>query len=106
MLLGDVIRDLTDEHSAAGALVALGDLSLLARIETARAAYCETAGAYAANAVARFADGAGDEDWLDLMNVMERTRDPAGVCLQRMIEWSLKRDVAPPSSSCSCQHGH
>jgi hypothetical protein len=106
MLLGDIIRDLTDEHCATGALVALGDLPLLAQIETARTAHGETAGAYAANAVARFADGASDEDWLGLMNAVERTDDPAGACLRRMIEWSLKQDAEDEGHSCSCGHTH
>lgn len=106
MLLGDIIRDLTDEQMAMGALLALDDFSLVARIEATRKAHGETAGGYAANAVARFADGAGDEDWVGLMGAMERTRDPAAACLKRMIEWSLKQDAAPRAHACSCGHEH
>ena len=106
MLLGDIILELTDEHCAAGALIALGDLPLLAKIEAARTAHDETAGAYAANAVSRFADAAGDEDWLGLMSAIERTDDPAGACLRRMIEWSLQQDSANGGHACACGHTH
>ena len=106
MLLGDIIRDLSSESTATAALVGLGDLPLLAQIETARTAHDETAGGYAAGAVARFADGAGDEDWLGLMNALERTDDPAGACLRRMIEWSLKQDAEAPAHACSCGQAH
>ena len=106
MLLGDIIRELSTESTASAALIALGDLPLLAQIEIARSAHDETAGGYAAGAVARFAGGAGDEDWLGLMNAIERTDDPAGACLRRMIEWSLKQDAETPEHSCSCGHQH
>ena len=106
MLLGDIIRELSNEGTAAGALVALGDLPLLLRIDAARAAHEETAGGYAAGAVARFADGAGDEDWLALMNAIERTDDPASACLRRMIEWSLTQDSDGPENACSCGQHH
>ena len=100
MLLGQMIRDLTDENRATEALVALGDLPLLARLE--RHAQGEAAGAYAANAVALFADGASDEDWLGLMNRLERTDDPAAACLRTMIEWSLDRDAQETHEGCTC----
>jgi hypothetical protein len=104
MLLGQMIRNLTDESRAAEALVALGDLPLLARLEGR--AQGETAGAYAANAVALFADGASDEDWLGLMNKLERTDDPASACLRTMIEWSLNRDGQERHEGCTCGHEH
>lgn len=102
MLLGQVIRNLSDEATAAETLLSLGDLALVARIETVRGAHNETAGAYAANAVARFADAAGDEDWLALMNRLERSDDPAAACLHMMIDWSLKQDAPNQAHSCSC----
>jgi hypothetical protein len=106
MLLGDMIRDLTDERNAAEALMALGDLPMVAAIEQARAPHGESAGAYAAGAVARFADHAGDEDWLALMNTIERTDDPASACLRAMIAWSLKDEAQDGHAGCTCGQEH
>ena len=106
MLLGDMIRNLSDEAQAAEALLGLSDLPLVAAIEQARQAHGETAGGYAAGAVARFADQAGDEDWLALMNRIERTDDPAAACLRAMLEWSLKQDSTEGETGCSCGHSH
>ena len=101
MLLGDIIRDLADESTAAEALLSLGDLPLVARIQHARRSEA-TAGAYAAGAVARFADCADDKAWLGLMNRIERTDDPAAACLRTMVEWSLTLDEG---HACGCGDG-
>lgn len=101
MLLGDIIRNLTDESQATATLLHYGELPLLARIEAARVDL--TAGAYAAAAVARFADQADDECWVGLMGKIERSDDPAAACLRTMIEWSLKQER---SAGCGCGHGH
>ena len=106
MLLGQVIRDLADETKATEALIGLGDLALLARVETTGSAHGESRGAYAAGAVARFADQADDEAWLGLMNKIERTDDPASACLRTMIEWSLQQDAPQADHACTCGHGH
>jgi hypothetical protein len=81
---------------------------LFARVGEAATRYQETAGEYASGAVRRFANLAGSEDWLGLMNVVERTDDPGTGCLIYMVNWSLKKDEAPDPpahAGCTCGGG-
>lgn len=105
MQLGKIIRDFSDEARAEEALVACGDLLLLARIGQAASRFDETAGEYATGAVQRFANLASSEDWLALMTAIERAEDPAFDSLSHMLNWSLKQDEAEPArrqAGCSC----
>ena len=105
MQLGELIRGFSDETAAGEALLACGDIVLFARVSQAGDRYKETVGEYAAGAVRRFANLADSEDWLGLMNVVERVSGPGIGCLTYMITWSLKRDETPDNvknSSCSC----
>lgn len=104
MLLGEIIRDFGQEANAAEALLACRDITLLARVDEAARRYEETVGEYAAGAVRRFANLAASEDWLGLMNAIERAEDPASDCLKTMMTWSLKQDEAPQPahSGCTC----
>ena len=104
MLLGDLIKQLQTEDHASIVLERIGDLSLFARMQDMAAQHEEAPGEYACGAASRFANRASDEDWLSLMNIIERTDDPATSCLRHMIEWSLKDDAKPeePPHSCSC----
>ena len=78
MQLGKIIRDFSDEARAGEVLIACGDLVLLARIGEVAGRFDETVGEYATGAVQRFANLASSEDWLALMNAIERADDPAG----------------------------
>lgn len=89
MLLGDLIARLDDEAVAAEALIGLADLSLVARVEAAAEASGLTPGAVAARAVAAFADGASEDDWLSLVGSLSRSDEPGRECLRRMLEASL-----------------
>jgi hypothetical protein len=105
MQLGDIIRSLSEEAAANESLLACNDIVLFARIGEAAKRYEETVGEYASGAVRRFANLAGNEDWLGLMNVVERTDDPGTGGLVYMVSWSLKRDEAPELSAhagCTC----
>lgn len=105
MQLGEIIRNFGEEATAIEALLALGDLSLLARVGESARYYDETVAEYAAGAVRRFANLASSEDWLALMNAIERTDEPGQRCLTHMLHWSLKRDEAqdaPPHEGCTC----
>jgi hypothetical protein len=105
MQLGEIIRNFSEEDTANEALLALGDLSLLARVGKSAEHHEETVGEYAAGAVRRFANLASSEDWLALMNAIERTDEPGRRCLTHMLHWSLRRDEAesaPPHAGCSC----
>jgi hypothetical protein len=92
MLLGEVLKRLSDTAFAAETLVALGDLALMAGVEAEAARQGETAGDYAAGAIRRFATFAGDEDWLALMTALERAPDPGAACLRHMVAWCLRHD--------------
>ena len=94
MQLGTLMAHLASEDDAAAALGTLGNIILYAEVQAVGERYDETPGEYVANAARRFAAVAGDEDWLNLMTVMERSDDPARAALERMLRWSLKRDAA------------
>jgi hypothetical protein len=108
MQLGEIIRGFSEEAPAHEALLACNDIVLFARVGEAAGRYDETLGEYAAGAVRRFANLAVSEDWLGLMNLIERADDPGIGCLTYMVNWSLKQDEAPAASShagCSCGGG-
>ena len=105
MLLGDIIRDFSEEAKADEALLACGDLALVASVAAAADRHEETAGEYAASAVRRFADQAANEDWLGPMNVIERADNPGIECLTFMVRWSLKQDEAPRPAGHTCGCG-
>lgn len=106
MQLGEIIRGFDDEARAAEALVACGDIVLLARVDAMTIRFGESVGEYASGAVRRFANLAGSEDWLGLMNILERTTDPGAGCLTYMVGWSLKQDEAPPAPPADINHAH
>ena len=76
MQLGAIIRSFCEEAPANEALLACNDIVLFAQVGETAARYEETVGEYAAGAVRRFANLAVSEDWLGLMNVIERAGDP------------------------------
>jgi hypothetical protein len=97
MQLGDIIRSFSEDAAASEALLACNDIVLFARV-----------GEYASGAVRRFANLAGSEDWLGLMNVVERIDDPGTGCLVYMVNWSLKKDETPEPpahAGCTCGGG-
>jgi hypothetical protein len=103
MLLGDVIAGLDDEALAMQALIGLGDLALVVRVEEAAAGEGLTPGAFAARAVQIFSSDASDEDWVSLIGVMGQTTDPGQACLRKMVEFALR-----PSTGAGhvCGHRH
>ena len=107
MQLGEIIKSFSEEAPASEALLACNDIVLFARVGEAATRHDETVGEYAAGAVRRFANLAVSEDWLGLMNVIERADDPGIDCLTHMIKWSLKQDEAAqaPHPSCGCGGG-
>jgi hypothetical protein len=106
MQLGELIRDFSEEAVAHEALLACDDMVLFAQVSEAARGYDETVGDYAASAVRRFANFATSEDWLGLMNVLERAPDPGLGCLSHMVKWSLRQDAAPaPAAHAGCTCG-
>jgi hypothetical protein len=110
MHLGTLIARLEHENNAAMALEALGDIVLFTAVSEAGSRHEESPGAYAAGAVARFADGAGDEDWVGLIGHIERAEDPGHAALVRMLQWALARDAVDAAgaqqTACSCGAPH
>jgi hypothetical protein len=105
MQFGEIIRSFSEEAPASEALLACNDIVLFARVGEAATRYDETIGEYAAGAVQRFANLAVSEDWLGLMNLVERADDPGIGCLTYMVNWSLKQDEAPEvptHAGCTC----
>ena len=105
MQLGEIIKDFSEEAPASEALLACNDIVLFARVGEAAGRYEETVGEYAAGAVRRFANLAISEDWLGLMNVVERADDPGIGCLTYMVNWSLTQDempAVPAHAGCTC----
>ena len=105
MQLGEIIRNFSEEAPADEALIACNDIVLFAQVGDAAARHDETTGEYAAGSVRRFANLASSEDWLGLMNVIERAQDPGTSCLAYMIKWSLKQEEAPVAAvhqGCTC----
>lgn len=109
MQLGALIANLEDEADAAAALEALNDLVLFAEVQAAGARFDEGPGEYLSNAVRRYASTASDEDWLQLMTLIERSTDPARSALQFMLRWALAQDSLPETTPacglCSCSGG-
>jgi hypothetical protein len=112
MMLSHILRNLTDDRLAEEALIGLGDLVLLAAIETEAALFEEARGEYVVGAVRRFARLAKDEDWLAVMGKLERGDRPAEAFLTFVLHWALKRDseernpVVSGQSGCSCDEDH
>ena len=108
MQLGEIIKAFSEDVAANEALLALNDISLFAQVQHAAERFDETTGEYAAGSVRRFANLASSEDWLSLMNIIERARDPGTDCLGFMVKWSLKQDATPakePHPGCTCGGG-
>jgi hypothetical protein len=105
MQLGEIIRSFSEEAPASEALLACNDIVLFAQVGEAADRYDEAVGEYAAGAVRRFANLATSEDWLGLMNVIERANDPGIDCMTYMVKWSLKQDetpAVPAHAGCTC----
>lgn len=103
MMLSHILRGLMDDRAAEEALISLGDLVLLASVETEAAHFEETRSEYVVGAVRRFARLASDEDWLAVMGKLERGDRPAEAFLTFVLRWALKRDMEQRNPHNSCQ---
>jgi hypothetical protein len=90
MLLGDVLAQFDDEAIAAEAILSLGDLALVARLQREAELNGRTLGAFASAAVRRYAAEASDEEWLTMIGVLQRAADPGGMCLRRALSYVLQ----------------
>jgi hypothetical protein len=110
MQLGELIRTFSEDVAANEALLALDDISLFTEVRHTAERFDETTGEYAAGSVRRFANLASNEDWLGLMTIIERAKDPGMDCLDYMVKWSLKQDAMLAKelhAGCTCgDQGH
>jgi len=93
MQIGALIECLEREDDAGEALAALGDLVLFAKVVAMGERFDESPAVYTAGAVARFAGGASDEDWVSLIGALERSGEPGQEFLVRALGWSLAHDA-------------
>lgn len=110
MQIGELIERLEQEDDAGEALAALGDIVLFAQVASMGERFEESPAEYTAGAVARFAAGASDEDWVSLIGAIERAREPGHAFLVQALQWSLARDARelagnPTVKSCGCGAG-
>lgn len=85
MLLGELIARFNDEAVAEEAVLAIGDLAMLAALRERAAATGTSVGACLAEAARRYATEASDEEWITLIGTMSRAQDPGAVFLRRAL---------------------
>lgn len=100
MLLGDLITRFSDQAVAEEAVLALGDLTMLALLREEADATGLGLGECVAAAARRYAAEASDEEWVTLMGVMGKEPDPGAVFLRRALVHAHRR---PDTSGCG--HG-
>jgi hypothetical protein len=96
MMLGEMIAGFKDPAFAAETLLALDDLALAARTASAAANDGLTPGEFATRSVARFVDGAGDDEWLSLIGRMSRSKEPSEVFLRFILSRAVSMAEAGP----------
>ena len=96
MLLGDLIARFDDEAVAEEAVLALGDLAVLAALRERAAAMGLPIGACMAAAARRYADHASEEEWVTLLGQMGQAQDPGAVYLRRALAYACR----PISATC------
>jgi hypothetical protein len=108
MLLGDVLARFDDEAVAAEAILALGDLALIAKLRNRAEAAGQSLGDYAASTVRCYAASAPDEEWITLMGALGRAEDPGAVCMKRAFAYMLAQDATAEGqcSACDIDHHH
>lgn len=93
MQLGTLLARFDDKSVALETLLAMDDLPLMLRVQTAAEVAGTDVGAWAHEAVGRFIATADAERWLGLMTVCSNAADPGLAALRRMIEVALHTDT-------------
>jgi hypothetical protein len=90
-MLGDILTRLTDETTAVETILGTGDLALLAAVREQATAEGLDLAACVTQTVQRYATTATDEEWVTLMGMLNRTKDPGAICLQRAFAYARQR---------------
>jgi hypothetical protein len=89
MMLGKLIDSLDNPKVALGLLAALNESSLHARLAAAADTAARPPADIVASTVRGFLDSASDDDWVQLVGVMNRAEDPGLAALRAILEKSL-----------------
>jgi hypothetical protein len=90
-MLGDILASLTDETTALETILGAGDLALLAAVRERASAEDIGLAACVTQTVQRYAAQASDEEWVTLIGMLNRSRDPGTTCLKRAFEYAQDR---------------
>lgn len=83
MMLGDVLRRLTDDAVAAEIILGVGDLALLAAMRERAEAEGVDLATFSRGAVRRYSAEASEEEWVTMLGQITRSDDPGTACLKR-----------------------
>ncbi|CFX58906.1 conserved protein of unknown function [Candidatus Filomicrobium marinum] len=86
MLLGDLIKQLDDEAAATEALLSIGDIAFIVRIQELAAAEETALGAYLRRKISHFSATADADTWMAVMMTSSRSKNPGGNCLRAILE--------------------
>lgn len=89
MMLGDVLRQLTDDAAAAEIILGVGDLSMLNAMRERSEAEGLDLAAFSRGAVRRYSAEASDEEWVTMLGLVTRSEDPGTTCLKRAFASAL-----------------
>lgn len=87
-MLGDILAGLTDEATAAEAILGTGDLKLLAAARERAAAEGLDLASCVTQTMNRYTNEASAEEWVTLMGLLNRAADPGTVCLKRAFDYA------------------
>jgi hypothetical protein len=89
-MLGDILAKLTNETIAVETILGTGDLALLAAVREHAAAEGLDLAACVTQTVQRYTNEASDEEWVTLMGLLNRSKDPGATCLKRAFEHVMR----------------
>ena len=87
-MLGDILVRLTDETAAMETILGTGDLALLAAVRERASVEDVGLAACVTQTVQRYVAQASDEEWVKLLGMLNRSRDPGTTCLKRAFEYA------------------
>ena len=88
-MLGKLIDSLDDPKVALGLVAAVNEPSLHARLGVAADTACRPPADVVASTVRGFLDSASDDDWVQLVGIMNRAEDPGLAALRAILEKAL-----------------